>query len=155
MRARYIYRGGGIVDYLNQLERVLGAGHSLVAMETYDVERVLDLFNRMSRYSSRAIYSWAPTEGMRRLGAPHIAIPGTQSPRGILEHIQGVQHYGIYLLRGFNEPMEDAGIQALLRQIATDKTHPKAVVLLAERVILPSALKPFTLRSKHQLREAS
>lgn len=142
------------MDYLNQLERVLGTGHKLVAMETYDVERVMDLFNRMSRFTSRAIYSWTPQEGMRRLGAPHIAIPGTQSARGILEHIHGAQHYGVFLLRGFNEAMEDKDVQEMLRKIATDSGRAKVVVLLGERVLLPQALKPFTLRSKHQLREA-
>lgn len=140
------------MDYLNRLERILDGKHRLVSMESYDVERVLEVLGRLSRQSSKALYLWSPREGMRRLGAAHIAIPGTGTPRGLLQHIAESRHFGVYVLRGFNEALEDPSNQLLLKQIAEDEASPKVVMLLGEQVLVPQALKPLTLRSRHQTR---
>jgi len=141
------------MDYLGQLEKILESKYRLVTMETYDTDRVVDLFTQLSRFSNKAFYMSQPNEGMHRLGAAHITIPRTQTAREQLDHIENTRHFGIYILRDFNYALDEKNIIAQLRDIATSP-DPKVIIFLSEFVDLPKELKPYTLRSKHQLKHA-
>ena len=141
------------MDYLNRLENILDGKHRLVSMESYDVERVLEVLGRLGRRSSKALYLWSPQEGMRRLGAGHIVVPGTDTPKGLLQHIAESRHFGVYVLREFNDALQDKANQVVLKKIAGDEISPKVIMLLGEQVLLPDSLKPLTLRSRHQTRD--
>ncbi|MCW9024618.1 MAG: hypothetical protein OQK73_08030, partial [Gammaproteobacteria bacterium] len=67
------------MEYLTQLEKILDSKYRLVTIETYDTDRVVDLFTQLSRFSNKAFYMALPEEGMHRLGAAHITIPRTQA----------------------------------------------------------------------------
>lgn len=140
------------MEYLNQLEKMLESGHRIITMETYDVSRVCDLLLELSRFSSKPYYLAEPEKPMHRLGASHIGIPKTQMPQDLLEHIEASQHFGIYILKNYAEVLDDSDIVEDLISIATGDTH-KIVVLIAEHLKLPSQLKPYTVRSKHQMKE--
>jgi len=140
------------VNYLDQLDQMLDANFRIVSIETYDPERVSDLFTQLSRFSNKAFYLWEDGEGLHRIGASHIKIPRTISARELLAHIQSSQHFGVYILRDFNQELSnEKHIQSLLK-IASGETN-KVVILLSDFIDLPKALKPFTLRSKHQMRQ--
>ncbi|MCG6886237.1 MAG: hypothetical protein LJE74_03435 [Proteobacteria bacterium] len=142
------------MDYLNHLEDIIESKYRIVSIETYETDRVLELFVQISRFSNKAIYLGKPDHGMHRIGASHITIPRSQSAKEQLEHIKNSKHYGLYILRDYGDELEDAANIELLKQIATDGTA-KNVVLLSEYIDLPHELKPYTLRSKHQLKQAS
>lgn len=142
------------MNYLQQLEKILESKYRLVTIETYDCDRVTDLFTELSRFSSKAFYMSLPNEGMHRIGAAHITIPRTQTAIEQLEHIDATQHFGVYLLRDFNYALEDKKAIEMLKKIAVGKS-PKVVVLLSEFIDLPKELKPYTMRSKHQVKQAS
>lgn len=140
------------MNYLDQLDQMLDANFRIVSIETYDPERVSDLFTQLSRFSNKAFYLWEDGEGLHRIGASHIKIPRTISARELLIHIQSSKHFGVYILRDFNEELSnEKHIQSLLK-IASGETN-KVVILLSDFIDLPKALKPFTLRSKHQMRQ--
>jgi len=141
------------MNYLTQLEQMLEAGYRIVSIETYDTDRVSELFTQLSRFSNKAYYVSTPNASMYRVGASHIAIPRTQDPVDLLEHIDGSQHFGVFILRDFNSALEEKEIIKLLHKIATGDVD-KVVLLLSENIDLPKALKPFTLRSKHQMKKA-
>jgi len=141
------------MNYLDQLDQMLDANFRIVSIETYDPERVTDLFTQLSRFSNKAFYLWQSSQGLHRIGASHITIPRTGSAREILSHIDSSKHFGVYILRDFNQAMEDEkNIQSLMKIASGDVN--KVVVLLSDFIDLPKALKPFTLRSKHQMRQA-
>lgn len=141
------------MNYLDQLDQMLDANFRIVSIETYDPERVADLFTQLSRFSNKAFYLWEDTEGLHRIGASHIKIPRTANARELLAHIESSKHFGVYILRDFNEFLADEKhIQSLLK-IASGEIN-KVVVLLSDFIDLPKSLKPFTLRSKHQMRQA-
>lgn len=141
------------MNYLDQLEQMLDASYRLVSIETYDPERVNDLFTQLSRFSNKAFYYWEQDAGLHRIGAAHIKIPRTIIPHELLDHIDSCKHFGVYILRDFNEALsDDRNIQRLLKIASGDVD--KVVVLLSDFIDLPQALKPFTLRSKHQMRQA-
>jgi hypothetical protein len=141
------------MNYLDQLEKILDQGYRLVSMETYDVSRVIDLFTELSRFTNKAYYCWNAGVGVHRIGASHITIPRTQTAKDLLTHIKNSKHYGIYILTNLKDELEDEYVVQELRRIAVEK-EPKVIVLLDEFIALPPALKPYTLRSKHQMRKA-
>ena len=141
------------MNYLDQLDQMLDANFRIVSIETYDPERVTDLFTQLSRFSNKAFYLWQPTQSLHRIGASHITIPRTTTARELLTHIESSKHFGVYVLRDFNELLQDdKNIQSLMKIASGDIS--KVVVLLSDFIDLPKGLKPFTLRSKHQMRQA-
>lgn len=140
------------MEYLNQLEKMLESGHRIITMESYEVDRVCDLLLELSRFSSKPYYLAQPEQAMHRLGASHIGIPKTRNPQDLLEHIEATQHFGIYILRNYAEILDDDDLVEDLINIATGDTH-KVVVMIAEHLKLPDKLKPFAVRSKHQMKE--
>ncbi len=141
------------MDYLGQLEKILESKYRLLTMETYDTDRVVELFTQLSRFSNKAFYMSQPNAGMHRLGAAHIIIPRTQTAKDQLDHIENTRHFGIYILRDFNYALDDKKIIAQLKDIATSP-EAKVIIFLSEFVDLPRELKPYTMRSKHQLKHA-
>ena len=71
-----------------------------------------------------------------------------------LEHIEAVNHFGVYILRDFSSAMEDPAIIALLKRILAGDTE-KVIVLLGEYIDIPKDLKPYVMRSKHQMRKTA
>lgn len=141
------------MNYLDQLDQMLDANHPIVSMETYDPDRVEDLITQLSRFSNKAYYVARPNQGMYRVGASHISIPRTEIAKELLEHILNARHFGVYILRDYHEVLEDESLVEKLLEISKSE-KPKVVVLLGEFIDLPRALKPYTLRSKHQMRKA-
>ena len=140
------------MDYLTQLEKMLESGHRVITMETYEVDRICDLLLELSRFSSKPYYLAQPEKAMYRLGASHIGIPKTSKPDDLLEHIEASQHFGIYILRSYSEILENEDIIEDLISIATGDSH-KVVIMLAEHIKLPEQLKPYAVRSKHQMKQ--
>jgi len=145
--------GVGQMNYLTQLEQMLESGYRIISIETYDTDRVSDLFTQLSRFSNKAYYLSTPNASMYRIGASHIAIPRTQNTKDLLDHIDGSHHFGVFILRDFNQALEQNENVKLLHKIATGDTD-KVILLLSESLELPKALKPYTLRSKHQMKKA-
>jgi len=141
------------MNYLDQLDQMLDANFRIVSIETYDPERVTDLFTQLSRFSNKAFYMWEQEQGLHRIGASHIKIPRTGPAKELLNHIESSKHFGVYILRDFNDALEEEKNIQLLMKIASGDIN-KVVVLLSDFIKLPKALKPFTLRSKHQMRQA-
>ena len=141
------------MNYLDQLDQMLDANFRLVSIETYDPQRVTDLFTQLSRFSNKAFYFWEDNQGLHRVGAAHIKIPRTTTAKELLNHIENSKHFGVYILRDFNKAMEDEKNIQLLLKIASGDIN-KVVIFLSDYIELPKALKPFTLRSKHQMRQA-
>ena len=140
--------------YQKQLEKILEMKHRLIAVETDDPERVVDLFTELARFSNKAFYMNKNNEGLHRLGSSHITIPRTQIAKDLLEHIEAVQHFGVYILRDFNSALDDPQVIAVLKRIIAGDAE-KVIILLGEYIDLPKDLKPYTLRSKHQMKQAS
>lgn len=140
------------MEYLNQLEKMLESGHHVITMETDEVDRVCDLLLELSRFSSKPYYLAQPEQAMFRMGASHIGIPKTNTPENLIEHIESSQHYGIYVLRNYTEILDDDDMVEDLISIATGDVH-KVILIVAEYIKIPEQLKPYVVRSKHQMKE--
>jgi len=142
------------MDYLDQLDKMFDAKYRLVTIETEEPQRVEELISQLSRFSNKAYYHSRPGQAMYRFGASHIEIPRTIEPQDLLSHIEISRHFGIYILQDFHLALDSRYLIQQLKDIITGDID-KVVVLLSEHVELPAELKPFALRSKHKLRNAS
>lgn len=142
------------MDYLQQLDSMFDSKHRLVSIETEDPARVIDLISQLSRFSNKAYYLSRPGHSMHRFGSSHIEIPRTSTPMDIMSHIDISRHFGVYILQDFHPELKNHQILAEMKEIVTGDID-KTIVLLSERIDLPNELKPYTLRSKHKLRDAS
>ena len=141
------------MEFLKQLEEQLHQGPRLIAIETIEIERVNDLLLEVSRHSDEPYYMAESDLGLYRLGAAHITIPRTKSNRELLEHIKNSNNYAVYILREYHDIFSEPSAIKLLKDIATGKNE-KHVIFLDEYVDIPKELKPYTLRSKHEMKEA-
>lgn len=142
------------MNYLDQLDHMFDAKYRLITIETFDPQRVEELITQLSRFSNKAYYLSKPDHGMVRIGASHIEIPRTRDPIDILDHIHDARHFGIYILRDFHTALEDRNVVNRLEDIATSD-ESKVVVILSEHINFPAKLKPFTMRSKHQMKSTA
>ncbi|MDH5181893.1 MAG: hypothetical protein OEZ39_09720 [Gammaproteobacteria bacterium] len=142
------------MNYLDQLDQMFDAKYRLIAMETYDPKRVEELITQLSRLSNKAYYISRPGRGMARVGASHIEIPRTRETMEILNHIYDARHFGVYILCDFHHALEESAVvNRLLEIIKSDS--PKVVMLLGANIELPPRLKPYTMRSKHQIKSTA
>ena len=140
------------MEYLSQLEKMLESGHRIITMETYEVDRICDLLLELSRFSPKPYYLAQPEQPMHRLGASHIGIPRTKTPEDLMEHIEASKHFGIYIVRDYTEILDKEDLVEDLINIAAGDVH-KVIVMVAEHITLPEQLKPYVVRSKHQMKE--
>ena len=140
------------MEYLSQLEKMLESGHRIITMETYEVDRICDLLLELSRFSPKPYYLAQPEQPMYRLGASHIGIPRTKTPEDLMEHIEASKHFGIYIVRDYTEILDKEDLVEDLINIAAGDVH-KVIVMVAEHITLPEQLKPYVVRSKHQMKE--
>jgi len=141
------------MEYLKQIEKMLDSGHRIITIESLECDRVCDFLLELSRISSNSFYLAAPGEGMHRLGASHITIPRTQTAEDIMEHIEASHHFGYFILRDFDKILKDEDLIEDLLSIATSTTN-KVVIFISQNIDLPDLLKPYTMRSKHKMKDA-
>lgn len=142
------------MDYLDQLDKMFDAEYRLVTIETEEPQRVEELISQLSRFSNKAYYHSRPGQALYRFGASHIEIPRTIEPKDVLSHIDISRHFGVYILQDFHPALENRQLIQQLKEIIVGDID-KVVVLLSEHIDLPAELKPFALRSRHKLRDAS
>ena len=144
------------MEHMHHIQQLIDSGFRLTAIESRDTERVIALFKLLSLKTGKAVYHWAPDQGMYRLGAEHVTIPQTTRPRGVLEFIASTIHCGVYLLNEFSAALQDDRDAELLKKITS--VHEKVshqIVLLGKNVPLPRTLQPLAVRVKHAMRLAS
>ncbi len=122
-----------------QLEKLITTDYKLIAIETSSARKTVRNFTAMVR-DGKAIYAWEKDEGLYRLEASHIHIPKTKTPEMILKHIKQSKHYGIYLLIDFQQHITQPDLYQLAKQITTDKSINKIIILINDYATYPASL---------------
>src|SRR5271166_4931758 len=104
----------------NLIREVFESGRPLTyvrSAEEQRVARVLDeVATRLLPSGRVPVWTWSLTEGMRRGDEP--VEPGTETPRGVLDHIIAHNNHAIFHLKDFHEPLrESAEIRRRLRDV--------------------------------------
>ena len=71
----------------HDLKVILRSRFPLVAIESFEELRVLELLERVGNLEDRPLFVWTLTEGLRRRGRPD-STPETRDPPDVLRHLQ-------------------------------------------------------------------
>jgi hypothetical protein len=133
------------------LELVLESGTPLIAIETTDEARVLDLLREIALSRSAAAYRplfrWSITDGLQRLDLDLEAQRHNADPEEALRHIRAVAKPGVYALLDFHPFFREPVHVRLLKDIALAANAAKITLLLVgHRLEVPHELAGFTAR---------
>jgi len=138
------------------LELVLRSGVPIIAIETTDEARFLELLTRIAIESPtagyRPLFRWSVTDGLQRLDLELEPQRHAIEPKDVLGHIRAVTKPGIYALLDFHPFLSDPVNTRLLKDIALGTNRTSSVVLLvSHRIDLPGELAKCSARFELRL----
>ena len=127
---------------LGDLELVVNSRVAIIAIDTREETRIVELFRRIVAGKGIALYQWAATEGLRRLdGGQHGAQRLYQKPVDALAHIRSLSIEGIFLLLDLHPYLDEPINIRLMREIAQSHNRiAKTLVLISPCLTLPDEL---------------
>ncbi|HEV8672863.1 MAG TPA: AAA family ATPase [Methylomirabilota bacterium] len=129
------------MDVLKDLELLVLSRYPIIAVETYEEERVEAALQSVAAKLQIPFFVWTVTEGLRRHGADSV-IYGTQPPLAALANLAAFKGDGLYLFKDLHRYLGDAEVVRKLR----DLTRPfgqarRALFFAAPRIELPAELE--------------
>jgi len=141
---------------LERINKLTEQSYPIVYFETLRSLHIVELFKNLSLCSSKAIYHWQPETGMYRMDANHIMIPRTVDPEDVLNTINSMAHFGVFVLTDFNRHIKDRKIVNVLKKISsTHRANPKMIIFLGSKMDIPSDLRPTVAHIRHTMRSNS
>lgn len=135
------------MDDKKNLEKIIESDQRVAVIETTDPLDLTAYMKRLTLTTGRAVYDWSAEHGLYRLGIEHIFIPRTRTPVDVLSYITSSRHYGIYLLRDFDEALQRPAVERQLhRLLEKQDSVRRLVVFVGNSVKLPSPLAMTTPR---------
>ncbi|MES9956368.1 MAG: AAA family ATPase [Sedimenticola sp.] len=132
---------------LHDLELVLTSHTPIVAIESLEEPRILELFTRLSMRLEQPMFQWAVTEGLKRLEADFGAQKFTAEPVEALKHIKAVNQPGFYVLLDFHPYLADPMHVRLIKEIAQGyEAVPRTLVFISHGLEIPPEIRHLTAR---------
>ncbi len=132
------------------LAMILNARIPIVAIESADERRVLELLLKIAMQRRLAFYEWRVTRGLRRggFGAEPAPDKRLQEPEELLEHIAGAEGPALYALCDFHPYLSDSPrIIRHLKDIALDHERLEiTLVLVSHALEIPPELGRLTAK---------
>jgi SpoVK/Ycf46/Vps4 family AAA+-type ATPase len=137
------------MDVTHDLELMLEAKVPIIAIETQDERRMLELLTKLTIKRNCQSYLWTITRGLRRLSFTAAAPDNGESltePEAVLAHILANPGPALYVLCDFHAHMKDAPkVVRYLKDIALDHDSlQNAVLLLGHEVPTPKEISRLT-----------
>ncbi|MEM7364495.1 MAG: AAA family ATPase [Pseudomonadota bacterium] len=135
---------------LGDLSMLLDSKVPILAIESYEEPRVLEMITRLAVSRGSPLYTWSVTEGLCRLGFGNEPEQGsdTTDATNVLRHIKQAGQPGLFVLCDFHHYLDKEPVNIrLLREIAMG--HHKlghTVVLLSHRLTLPEEVRRYAAR---------
>ena len=141
------------------LQLVLNSGVPIVAIQTTDEERFLELLSDLTVSGPadgyRPLFRWTLTDGLQRLDLSLETQRQKSDPGDVLRHIRASSKPAVYALLDFHPFVDDPLNVRLLKDIALESRRTRTVVLLiSHRIDLPAELKNLSAGFEMKLPEA-
>ncbi len=139
------------MDRQHDLELILRSRTPIVAIETRDESRLLELLKSITfaRGSDGylPLFRWTVTDGLQRLDISLEPQLHNSEPNEVLRHIRAVTKQGIYVLLDFHPYLEDPVNVRLLKDICIRFSEvSRYLILVSHSVTLPDELESFSAR---------
>lgn len=129
------------MEVLRDLELLVLSRYPIIAVETYEEERLEEILKRIAAKLGIPLFVWTITRGLERVGAGN-AIYDSQHPLKALGNLAAIPGEGIYLFKDLHRYLGEAEVvrklQDLARPFAKDR---RALVLAAPKITLPPELE--------------
>jgi hypothetical protein len=146
------------MEVLKDLELLVLSRYPIIAVETYEEERIEEILKRVAAKLEIPLFMWTITRGLERAGAG-TPIYDSQHPMKALGNVIAIPDEGIYLFKDLHRYLGEADVvrklQDLARSFARDR---RALVLAAPKITLPPELEKITaffrldLPTQHELK---
>ena len=135
----------------HDLNLVIEAGIPLVALETWDEPRAIDLLRRLARQRDSSLFQWSITDGLKRggFGLQIEQAAKHREPEDILDYLKHRAEPGIYALCDFHPWFGDEHPKHTrqLKDIALRNNGGSlTIVLISHRLKLPPELSRLSAR---------
>jgi len=133
------------------LELILKSRMPIVAIESRDESRVLNMLKNMAMRQTSGTYiplfRWTITDGLQRLDIELEPQPLNAEPTEVLKHIRAVSKPGIYVLLDYHPYLEDPVHIRLLKDICMRfRDVQRFVILISHDLKIPREIEPYTAR---------
>ncbi|MCL7960001.1 MAG: AAA family ATPase [marine benthic group bacterium] len=124
-------------DSARDLELLIRSRYPVVAVDTLEEDRLLELLGRVARRLDVPLYTWSRTQGLVREGKDQPTYD-TADPFKMLAHLEAADVPGVVLLADFHPYLEDPLLVRKLREVLPAFTNDRrALVLSGHGVRLP------------------
>ena len=140
------------MEELNDIELMVKKGAPLIAIESYEEPRVLELCTRLAMKTFRSLYSWSCITGLTNgmIIQDHSgktdSRPNLQKPAELLASIRQKNEAGIYVLCDFHVYFDEPEIVRALKEIALYSGDHITLILLSHQLSLPAEIHRYSTR---------
>lgn len=136
------------MEELNDIELMVKKGAPLIAIESYEEPRVLELCTRLAMKTFRSLYSWSCITGLKNgvMAHDHTHKPELQKPAELLASIRQKNEAGIYVLCDFHVYFDEPDIVRALKEIALYSDEHITLILLSHELSLPAEIHRYSTR---------
>ena len=138
---------------LDDLNAVVAHQLPIIAIESYEEARALELLTRLAIKRTMSMYHWTLSDGLKRSQfGEEPDSENTKKPLEVLRYIKQTAPAGLYVLCDMHPFLEEPSVVRLLKDIAlSHDVTPKTVVLLSYKVDIPPEISRLAARFSFKL----
>jgi SpoVK/Ycf46/Vps4 family AAA+-type ATPase len=142
------------VTDIKELEGLLAARMPIVAIESREEAKLLQMFERFTMLNERSLWTWSVTSGLRRANGKESAFNTTRIADA-LRHIEKSPANAVYLFLDAHRFLDDPVVLREIKDIAakSESTH-RMLVFLSSKLEVPSEIEHLTARFRPALPDA-
>lgn len=135
------------MEELHDIELMVKKGISLIAIESFEEPRVLELCTRLAIKTYRKLYRWSCTDGLvDNASTDYVTSPQFNKPEDVLTAIRQGTASSIYVLCDFHAYFDSPKMIRYLKDIVLYGDDSITVVLTGHEVQLPPELDRYASR---------
>ena len=138
---------------LDDLNAVVAHQLPIIAIESYEEARALELLTRLAIKRTMSMYHWTLSDGLKRSQfGEEPDSEHTKKPLEVLRYIKQTAPAGLYVLCDMHPFLEEPSVVRLLKDIAlSHDVSAKTVVLLSYKVDIPPEISRLSARFSFKL----
>ena len=139
---------------IRELEALLAAKMPIVAIESSEEAKILQMAERFAALNERALWRWSVTEGLRRVNGLESAYNTTRI-EDALRHIEKSPANALYVFLDAHKFIEDPVVLRQIKDIAakSESTH-RMLLFLSSQLDVPQEIQHITARFRPSLPDA-
>jgi ATP-dependent 26S proteasome regulatory subunit len=144
----------GVKD-IQELEGLLAAKMPIVAVESREEAKLLQMFERFTMLNERSLWTWSVTSGLRRANSLEGAYNTTRI-EDALRHIEKSPANAIYVFLDAHRFLDDPVVLRQIKDIAakSESTH-RMLVFLSAKLEVPAEIEHLCARFRPSLPDAA